>query len=397
MAEDKGQQDKIKELEESLARELDQQVNLSVPTDSRIQGTVELNPTLNLSKEEPKEKQAAEQPMPDVAAAPVPTYEPTAKSRPPEEAPVGHVETKVAPQEEAGEVSLEDLDKILSQEMPDLEHELKALREAGEDPAVKSADLSGFDVDENVEPSPPDTEPEKKLSFKELITAKIKRAFNWMMEALYQLPIKGYKYSVKFIKEDAKNILAALFYKLNNGYSRARGWYRDQSIWQKLALLALAVIPAVIIATLLGKIPGIQLGKIEIHEGFAIGADEEYKYETHNPFVPLSEEGQYPEHVVLITRVVVNVKPSESSGPNPMVAVRLYYELSTREGAVELKDREKEVRDLTQRVLETFDYDQIVSIEGKTTFKEALRREVSSILNNGVVKSIFIDDILIKP
>lgn len=391
------QEKKIKDLEESLARELDQQVNLSAPTDSRIQGAVELNPTLNPKADTKDEKKQAEQPEPGVEAAAVPTYEPVPKQRPPEELPED-AKAKAGPQEIA-EVSLEELDKILSQEMPELEGELKALREVGEDPDVKNADLSAFDVDEHsvdVTPEVGDAPP-RKLALKELIKRKLNNGFNWTMDFLYRLPINLYKYIVKFFREDLKNFIIGSIYKLDHVLTKAVEWFKELPWIQKLAAISITLISATLVALLFGKIPALQVVRVEIHEGFAHGADEELKFNADAQFVPLSEEGQYPEHVVLLQRVVVNIKPSESSGPNPMVGVRFYFELSTREGAVEVKDREKEMRDLSQRVLETFTYDQIISAHGKQLLKEVLRREISAVLNNGVVKTIFIDDILIKP
>jgi flagellar basal body-associated protein FliL len=148
---------------------------------------------------------------------------------------------------------------------------------------------------------------------------------------------------------------------------------------------------------LLGPKLKIDLG-FKLHPGFAqANYDEKFDYDVHKEFVPLSEEGEYPQFVFLLDKVIVNIQPSESSSSNPMVAMRLYFESNSRQGAIEIKDREKEVRDTTQRVLETYAYDRIITARGKIEFKEQLRREITSIMNTGIIKNIYIDDILIKP
>ena len=98
------QLDKLKELERTLARELDQQVRLTEPSDVRLSGTIALNPTLELT---PREKL-------QVPAAPIKALEPMTEIMPaaPAAEPPPPVQEN-SKKNEDDEISLQDVDKLL--------------------------------------------------------------------------------------------------------------------------------------------------------------------------------------------------------------------------------------------------------------------------------------------
>lgn len=369
---------KIKELEETLARELDQRVNLHEPTDTRMSGGIDLNPNL---KTEGSEKDK--------------TYEPVPK--PDGRGPSDAIDfnTPVATAQE-DEISLEDLDSLLEKEMPELKEELNTLRDAGNDPSVKNADLSQFDVAEGAATSVAASEPAQKLSlFKRLkmaVQVRIERATS----RLNALPTQIHKYTIKFIKEDSKRYLSQIVTWIKETVSNAIKSIKGLTLTQKLSFIGFLLVVSTIVVLLM--LPGglLQISSDPYLSGFSDKSNTKENYRNED-LIPLSENGVYPENVVLIEKVVVNIRPSTNSTRNPMMAARFYFEMNTPEGAVEIKDREKEIRDIIQRVLETFDYDQVISATGKKNFKEQMRREISSVMNTGIVKDIFIDDILVKP
>lgn len=403
--------EKLKELERDLALELDQQINLSEPVDSVIGGSVDLNPKLNT--EVPAPKKASTQAPGEEASAPTAAVAPgesankgqatpgeakTYESIPKERAPEPPAEAPQKSAADAQEISLEDLDSLLATEAPDLKAEIESLKAAGEDPNAKGADLSETDVDESAAEGHAEGSEDlpRRLSFRELAVLKVKGAINWSLDFLYQAPIKGFRYLVKFMKEDLKNTAAGVFQIFKYRIGRAIRFVADLKLPQKLALVGMILVLIGIGALLRMPNLQIQLG-FKFHPGFAHAHYDEVYTVAEGELVPLSEAGEYPQFVVLLDKVVVNLQPSENSTRNPMVAMRLYFESNTRQGAIEIKDREKEARDLTQRVLETFTYDQIVSARGKLEFKEQLRRELTAIMNTGIVKNVYIDEILIKP
>lgn len=115
-------------------------------------------------------------------------------------------------------------------------------------------------------------------------------------------------------------------------------------------------------------------------------AETEYLYEsTHSA-----------KNIMVIPRMVVNLKRSKNSGENPMVALEFYIEGTAAEVMVEVKDREAEVKDLLQRNIEDMNFDQISSAEGKQLLCERLRKEVNKILTTGKIRKFFIKTVIVK-
>lgn len=95
--------------------------------------------------------------------------------------------------------------------------------------------------------------------------------------------------------------------------------------------------------------------------------------------------------------MTVNIKRSQSSGPNPMASLDFYAEGTASDVMVEIKDREAEVRDLLQRTIEEMSFDQISSGEGKQLLCDKMRKEVNRILTKGKIRKFYIKTALVKP
>lgn len=126
-------------------------------------------------------------------------------------------------------------------------------------------------------------------------------------------------------------------------------------------------------------------------------ADKKFNYASDTKVIRYSNDLLLPQHVVLINKIVVNVRPGKLSTANPMIAFDLYVRTDTNEAAVEIKDREKQIQDHLQRFCEDLNYDQIQSEEGKLTWKNRMKRELNLVLNNGKAKEVFFKTLLIKP
>lgn len=121
---------------------------------------------------------------------------------------------------------------------------------------------------------------------------------------------------------------------------------------------------------------------------------EEYESEETEPFF---ENLRTSNNMLLIPKMVVNIKPSAKSGRNPMAAFEFYIEGMIPEVVVEVKDREIEIRDLMQRVVEGFTFDQLDTPEGKQGMCERLQKEINPLLTTGKIKKIWIKTIILKP
>lgn len=121
---------------------------------------------------------------------------------------------------------------------------------------------------------------------------------------------------------------------------------------------------------------------------------EEYESEDTEPFY---ENLRTSSNMLLLPKMVVNIKPSAKSSRNPMAAFEVYVEGVIPEVVVEVKDREIEIRDLTQRVVEGFSFDQLDTPEGKRLMSEKLIKEINPVLTTGKLKKIWIKTIILKP
>lgn len=117
------------------------------------------------------------------------------------------------------------------------------------------------------------------------------------------------------------------------------------------------------------------------------GEDQEYFYDNIRS-VP---------NLFLIPKIVTNIRPSNQSGPTPMMAVEFFAEGFNPEVIIEMKDREPQIRDLSQRAIEEFSFDELESQSGKQKMIVVLTRELNRILTTGQVKTVRIKTIILKP
>lgn len=126
-------------------------------------------------------------------------------------------------------------------------------------------------------------------------------------------------------------------------------------------------------------------------------ADHKFNYSADSKVVRYDNDLLLPQYTVLINKIVVNIRAGKLSTRNPMVAFDLYVRTNNEEASVEIKQREKQLQDHLQRFCEGLQYDQIITEDGKQTWKNRMKRELNLILNTGKVKEIFFKTLLIKP
>lgn len=136
--------------------------------------------------------------------------------------------------------------------------------------------------------------------------------------------------------------------------------------------------------------------KIPYLSTFESVANKKFSYNTNDEVIRYDNDLLLPQHVVLINKIVVNIRSSKQSTDNPMVAFDLYVKTDNEEAAVEIKEREKQLQDHLQRFCESLQYDQIQTEEGKLLWKNRMRRELNLVLNTGKVKQVFFKTLLIK-
>lgn len=127
------------------------------------------------------------------------------------------------------------------------------------------------------------------------------------------------------------------------------------------------------------------------------GADLAVVYDPDTESEAFYDSPRASQNLIVISRIVVNIRPSPKSGPTPMAAFEFFLEGNSPDVMVEIKDREYEVRDLFQRDMEEMTFDELESIEGKQLLAEKLRREINRILTKGRVRKVFFKTAILKP
>ncbi len=103
-----------------------------------------------------------------------------------------------------------------------------------------------------------------------------------------------------------------------------------------------------------------------------------------------------PQFYILLEKMVINLAPSPGS-PLPMGAFQIYLEGSTQEAAVEIRDREKEVRYMVQGALRQVTFDEMQTAQGVAQVKANIAGAINKILTQGRVRRVFFDTMVLKP
>lgn len=126
-------------------------------------------------------------------------------------------------------------------------------------------------------------------------------------------------------------------------------------------------------------------------------ASQVYQYDPKIDLEPFYENLRVSINIIQMPKMVVNLKKSIHSGDNPMGAFEFYLEGLVPEVTVEIKEREVEIRDLMQRVIEDFSFDQVESPEGKKLLADKLKKEINLRMTTGKLKRIWIKTVIVKP
>jgi flagellar basal body-associated protein FliL len=129
---------------------------------------------------------------------------------------------------------------------------------------------------------------------------------------------------------------------------------------------------------------------------FETVADQKFTYDPDEALEHFNNPMLQPENVILIERIIVNLR-RPGDGLNPMGLFELYVETASQEAAVEIKDREPEVRDVIARTFEQALYDDLTGIEGKNKIKLIIQKNLNTFLTKGRVRKVFFKTFVLKP
>lgn len=321
----------------------------------------------------------------------------------PENTTNGEKEVSESAEDLEGSLSLDDLDSVIAQEDPDFAAGLAAI---GPDDPNHVLYEEGLELEYR-------PEDEAKL-WKESKgwRSKVIKVFPFLPRIAYFIKMKRtmarltwQKWKIQArqnIRSAPKKILAALknlgaFLRdwLNSGLNT----FKDYSLIKKLLFIGLILVTGVSVF-LVYKIG--TKGLLPADENLFIGSMTEWaqgKY-LHEPSAQQEsfyESTRTSQNILLLKKLVANLKRSANSGENPMGAFEFYVEGTVSEVVIEIKDREPEIEDLFLRTIEETTFDQVSSGEGKRALCDRLRKEVNKILTTGFVRRIFIKTAIVKP
>lgn len=290
-------------------------------------------------------------------------------------------------------LSHDQIDAILTEEDPSLASQIDEIRSVKIDPPQ---DGEGAPV---LEELPAD----KKVSFRQWIGLqflKLGSVFRAFRELIGR-SIKDFKGVLRELAIRAKVALVARARNQKVKIGAGFKWVGSRSIGQKIALLLMLatlaglgiVVNRTLKGTLLPKTEKVWVGN------FAELADGTFTYDQNGAFEDFNDPLLHPEFVVLIERVVVNLArtPEASDNSNPMAAFELYLQTDSQESAIEIKDRNVEVRDAIARSVERVTYPELADEDGKTKLKLLIRKELNEKLTRGKVRRVFFKTIVLNP
>ncbi|MCC6276368.1 MAG: flagellar basal body-associated FliL family protein [Oligoflexia bacterium] len=421
---DEAHAKKLKELEVALAKELDQQVRLSEPSDKRLDGSVMVNPTLDASVPKTKGQAPPATPVGAVTATKESTATGTAAA--PTQGPASMAGNQTPLGKNVDDLSLQDVDDILGQLDPQFQESLKATQEEvgkiDPPPHLESINI-GKDFLEGVEKEEPTPEPDE-LSLD--IEASLTDDFDdktpapsgqpdgmWpllkqvLVEAA-QLPLKIGSEVVKQLKMvktlGAREVILGLpgvlkpiilaWVELVKAFikkllSLPKRYFVNLGIFLVLLFSLVAVVKNII------REWGTDPHKDPFIRSFTDVANEVQVIPDDDSEEGFDNPNKHPEQTVRLPRMVANLKPP-LRGRFSMVSIRLYVEMSNPDAAIEISERHTEVTHIVTRIVENVTFEEADSPEGKERLKNKIRFEVSRILNKGRIKRVFFDSFNIQ-
>ena len=121
---------------------------------------------------------------------------------------------------------------------------------------------------------------------------------------------------------------------------------------------------------------------------------------TFNPITdmePFYDNPRFPKNIMSMSSVQVNLKPSDNSGENPMLAFEVSVEGMSTDAIIEIKDRQAEFKDMLARLAEQKTYDELVVAEGKRALCDQYRDILNANLTRGQIRRVLLKTFVIKP
>lgn len=285
-------------------------------------------------------------------------------------------------------ISLEDLDKIIDQNDPDFNNNLSQVTAIKE---IHGQNIELLDLDQILAE-------EKSQTFKarwHRLQRRIGLFVVSMIVFVRNIFLMGFKEALPLILKQIKSAFAyaggILAKKSQN--------FKYLSLQKKLAAVAIGLLSVFV---LLFTYRSLTVGVIPKNTQLFVNSIEElakdvYVYQKEDAQEDFYDSPRVKQNIMALRKAVVNLKRSAGSGPNPMAFFEFFIEGNSTDVMIELKDREYEIIDVVQRIIEDMTYSELDSVDGKQGLLEKVRKELNSLLTKGKVKRVYIKQAIIKP
>ncbi|MES2962886.1 MAG: flagellar basal body-associated FliL family protein [Bdellovibrionota bacterium] len=345
-----------------------------------------------LSLEDLLREDAASSPGGAVAGAPVPQQPGDAVPSASPTATAPATAATPAPKNDDGG----DLDRLLADADPEFAAQMKDISDLTADGVAIDADIESVVERERKEAA--------TKGFKKIVLLLVKRPMRRL--SLLGTQVVGFgKWVKEFGLPAAITGLKSGLVSLKNGIAKfvgvlkaGIGWFKAQPRKSKALMFGALLLGGVAIAvarfTLTeGIFPNFDVAYLTTFETVA---DAKYTIEKDEPWTDLNDPLLHPEHVVLIERIISNLR-STGPGSNPMALIDLYVESANQDVAIELKNREAEARDAIGTTLLQMTYEELGTEAGKIKLKVFLRKNLNEVLSTGRVRRVYFKSIIVKP
>lgn len=120
-------------------------------------------------------------------------------------------------------------------------------------------------------------------------------------------------------------------------------------------------------------------------------------FSNEEPFEVFFSPAYTPDYIFALPKIMANIRPSRTSGRNPMIFIEVVLKASNKETAVEFKDRSIEMQDVIARTLESFSFDELRVGKGKEKLKMKIIRDVNRVLSQGTTVDVLYKSFIVKP
>lgn len=300
-------------------------------------------------------------------------------------------------QTKGDEINLEDIDKILAAEDPEFTKSLEEVRSVEIDQSVV---IEAAAMDET-EVGAAAAEQEKQLGFvrRKLVAFKLwLMAWRLRMRARF---IQFLKSALIWLKTRPKEIALFTFATLKRLAKASVGpikAFMAASRLQKLTVVLLMSVVGGVLWVFGANLKGIWiphltepiLSDLSVHADFVDTYDPKDGAESFYTAFP-QEVYQF-----LFKKMKVNLRRTPTN-PLPMGAFEVVVEVDSKDTAVELHDREVELHDELQRILEDETVTDLDTEMGKNRLKGRIKKGLNEKLTQGWLKDVHFKTFVLKP